>query len=568
MANWKGGDTSYLQNIQNACHQHPSLKLLKSLPIATEHLSRVKVLEFSENSTVNNVDIYKLPQLDAYWSSTSSSGCKGRLYLVEDISLPWISALGIHFNLDPRFFAEYLKLDLDRTQHLLSGYHTMRRLPSLRPTTNFATFVYHEIRTFDGNAPRREDYEILTHDNVARLVTTVDHHCGRATGLIRRNMGVWWHSPSAEGDAWDAIILVDPSVSSTFNLRRWTAEDTASWHTTTCTTTPYLDGYPDFSPWPPVNVSTVGSSGHSSSGSSTAVCNSTSSSTAIYNTATTPNPSYTIPFETPSLLTALASHWHTTPSSLHPSTDPRDALLIAHRILASHWNLQLEYLVSVVSTLEKGLLAFEQLPAHPRAETLDAEVVALRTLLSDVNAWRRRVFFYEEQMKWNAEGVCMDEGVGESGGAYVCSGDDARRREGQNTCGSTAALAATDFAPVRASLHLTRLRIASLLPVVMGAFSLLEAQHSVVKADLTLRLSSVVLIFVPLSFTASLFSMSVPFLPGQRLFWVYWVVSIPIIVALFWYAFWVQMGRAKRVGVRKWARKWRAEVGEGEEMSV
>jgi hypothetical protein len=48
----------------------------------------------------------------------------------------------------------------------------------------------------------------------------------------------------------------------------------------------------------------------------------------------------------------------------------------------------------------------------------------------------------------------------------------------------------------------------------MGAFSLLEARQSVLKADLTIRLSGVVLVFVPLSFTAEFLSMTDPFQPG------------------------------------------------------
>ena len=51
--------------------------------------------------------------------------------------------------------------------------------------------------------------------------------------------------------------------------------------------------------------------------------------------------------------------------------------VFAHRIMAAHWNLQLEYLVSVVSDLEKGLLKFEQMDAHPRAETINREITQL-----------------------------------------------------------------------------------------------------------------------------------------------------------------------------------------------
>ena len=183
---WKGADTSYLHNIQAHCRRHPSLKLLNALPHVPEHPTRMKVLEFRDIG-ITTADITGLPDLDTYWSNIENGTpdsstteeeapippCKGRLYLVEDISLPFISSLGSHFNIDPRFFVEYLKYDPDRTQNFLDGYHTMRRLSSLSHTYHHATFVYHEIRTFLGIAPRREEFEIVTRDNVRRLMTTV-----------------------------------------------------------------------------------------------------------------------------------------------------------------------------------------------------------------------------------------------------------------------------------------------------------------------------------------------------------------------------------------------------------
>ena len=538
MSAWKGADTSYLHNIQHACRQHPSLKLLKALPVVPEQSCRIKVLEFTSDAMINDVDIDKLPQLDAFWSTVPSapSARQGRLYLVENISLPWISALGNHFNIDPRFFAEYLKLDLDRTQNMLGGYHTMRHLPSLRSTATFSTFVYHEIRTFEGVAPRREEYQILTKDNVARLVTTVDHHSGRLTGLIRRTIGLWWQ-PSETNNSWDAIILVDPGVSDMFHIRRWTAGESSPWQTTSCQNTPYLDGYLDFSPWPPPKEQS-------------------SSPTDCVSYA--------------NILDDISYYWHhASPSEIQAALhDVRDAFLFPYRIMASHWNLQLEYLVSVVSNLEKGMLQFEQMDVHPRAEKITAEVGTLRVLLSDVNGWRRRVYFYLEQMRWNIENLNLPASssslfgtnAGDDSSLSSESIGDLRNLDGidgvrraRGIGGPTAAsLTLSDLYPILSSLRLSQELIQSLLPVVMGAFSLLEAQHSVIKADLTIRLSSVGLIFVPLSFTASVLSMSGDFLPGEKLFWVYWAINVPLIIGLFWWAYWVQVGRVKRAGIKAW----------------
>ncbi|KAF2245866.1 hypothetical protein BU26DRAFT_57681 [Trematosphaeria pertusa] len=530
-ADRNGADSPYLRYVQKHSHRHPSLKLLRDLPEVPQHPTRIKILEFRGDG-VDNVDFNKVAQLEAYWSATAaaSTDCKGRLYLVEDISLPYISSFGLRFNIDPRFFVEYLNFDPDRNQNFLSGYHPMRRLTSLRNQTDFATFVYHEIRAFSGTAPRREDYEIRTMTNVPRLLTTVDHHSGRFTGLVRRNLSVWRRPSQGNDKPWDVVILADPAASDRFTIRNWKK---MAWTSISCQSSPYLEGYLDFTSWPPPQEDVS-------------------------------LPDY--PSQHRSMLDDIARYWcGASPLDLKlAEQDPSYSPIFAYRIVAAHWNLQLEYLVPVVSNLEKGLLKFEQMDAHPHAESINNEVSALRVLLSDVNSWRRRVYFYLEQMKWNIEvlglphgGVMeriigMDEEECEEKVPHPCRDPRKRQERDANM------LAATDFHAILISLRLTQQRIQSLLPVVMGAFSLLEAQHSVLKADLTIRLTSVALVFVPLSFTASVLSMSEDFIPGKRLFWVYFVVSAPMIIALFWWAYWVQLGSLKR---RMAGKFWRAKLG-------
>jgi Mg2+ and Co2+ transporter CorA len=306
-------------------------------------------------------------------------------------------------------------------------------------------------------------------------------------------------------------------MSSNLTIKRWSSNIRCH-HS--CHSTPYLDGYRDFSEWPPTEARTPSSLNQ-----------------AMFDDL---------------------SRFHLTSSTSHSPPSASEIPLAAYRILASHWNLQLEYLVSVVSKLEKGLLKFEQMDAHPNAESINAEVTALRVVLSDVNAWRRRVYFYLEQVLWNIEILGMPVKYNEK----LCEGCTGIRGAEET---SAATMCTTDFRTTHTHLLLLRDRIQSLLPTVMGAFSLLEAQHSVLKADLTIRLSGVALVFVPLSFTASLLSMSGEFIPGERLFWVFWAVSVPLICILFWWGFAVQIGRYARwawVKVRARCRGWHEEKEE------
>lgn len=75
--------------------------------------------------------------------------------------------------------------------------------------------------------------------------------------------------------------------------------------------------------------------------------------------------------------------------------------------------------------------------------------------------------------------------------------------------------------------------------------ALSEARRSVREAKNTKTLTVVGLIFIPLAYTCALFSMSDQFRPGERLFWVYFAVSIPLILLVFLATFLMQLGYDK-----------------------
>lgn len=63
--------------------------------------------------------------------------------------------------------------------------------------------------------------------------------------------------------------------------------------------------------------------------------------------------------------------------------------------------------------------------------------------------------------------------------------------------------------------------------------SIQENQISNYQARSVGRLTSLAMILVPFSITASVFSMNGEFSAGQQLFWVFWIIAIPVAIALF-----------------------------------
>jgi hypothetical protein len=78
--------------------------------------------------------------------------------------------------------------------------------------------------------------------------------------------------------------------------------------------------------------------------------------------------------------------------------------------------------------------------------------------------------------------------------------------------------------------------------IVGSRKALSEARRSVKEAKSTKTLTVVGLVFIPLAYTCALFSMSDQFRPGSNGFWVYFAVSIPMVLLVFAGTFVIQLG--------------------------
>lgn len=484
----------YLALLQKHMDRWPSFRLLIDFTKAVHpNPVRVGVLEFHATH-VSSLVFGTLEELEQYWTAISSRDrCRGRLYLLEDLSTPHIEAFGSKFHVNPSLFVEYIRFDPDRNQNFLHNYCAMRRLPSMLQQSTHSTLVYQELRLFPSNAPRTEQFDILTHANVPRRVTSVEH-CGyrELTGLVRRNFSVWLQPTTSNSDEpWNVLTIMDPKLNGHFAIRSWKTEH--EYRIIACPSEPYLHGHLAVSPWNMPNYE---------------------------------DSVEFLQFPRRGLFDDLIHHWmyEATRAEITAAVDnPTDVALFATRILASNWNLTLEYLNGVVSKLDRGLLHFEQMTGNPSAQAIKQEVNRLRVLLADVNSWRRRLWFYLEQMKFNQESI----------GALLCH----RKSQHTRVAPTVEEKAIEDFATVYERLLLCRDRIQSLMPVVMGVFSLLEAEQSGLENKTALRLSALAFIFVPLSFAANLLSMSDDYLPGKSHFWVYFSISVPLIVILMLWLF-------------------------------
>ncbi|KAG5811350.1 hypothetical protein H9Q74_006054 [Fusarium xylarioides] len=89
-----------------------------------------------------------------------------------------------------------------------------------------------------------------------------------------------------------------------------------------------------------------------------------------------------------------------------------------------------------------------------------------------------------------------------------------------------------DFQYIYMQLQVLKTRADLLNESLTGLTGILGNKRSIREAKTVKTLTLVALIFIPLSFTSALFSMYDDFLPGRERFWVFWVVSLPLVIAV------------------------------------
>lgn len=92
---------------------------------------------------------------------------------------------------------------------------------------------------------------------------------------------------------------------------------------------------------------------------------------------------------------------------------------------------------------------------------------------------------------------------------------------------------APDFHYIYLRLKLLKARADTLIGAMTGLASIAGNRQALDEAKRSKRLTLVGLVFIPLAYSSSLFSMSNQFAPGEDQFWIYWVVAVALILLTF-----------------------------------
>jgi hypothetical protein len=64
-------------------------------------------------------------------------------------------------------------------------------------------------------------------------------------------------------------------------------------------------------------------------------------------------------------------------------------------------------------------------------------------------------------------------------------------------------------------------------PIMTSLVQLIDSHKSIAQAEDIRRLTYIAIAFIPLTYITGIFSMSEPYGPGRKYFWVYWVAAVP-----------------------------------------
>jgi hypothetical protein len=176
------------------------------------------------------------------------------------------------------------------------------------------------------------------------------------------------------------------------------------------------------------------------------------------------------------------------------------------KIVASNWVVMLECLYGTLGTMEIEFWPIHEM-VSPTQKHEKGNLETLSIVLDEINTLRRRVNWYCDEMVLNLDELGIQTTSENSGGGLqICDRDDRR-----------------DFLSIYEKLKTCRENAGMMMTRTTDIINIVSAKY-------VNKLTILGMGFVPLSLTASLFSMGGEFSAGRSLFWVYFVISIPLFI--------------------------------------
>jgi len=174
------------------------------------------------------------------------------------------------------------------------------------------------------------------------------------------------------------------------------------------------------------------------------------------------------------------------------------------RIIAAEWQVYLEVMYHSTKHYEYSS------SNHPHAL---AQLATLSSDLSALQKWARRCMATSHKIQ-RVIGFLKNRSIDDR---------DADARD----------LLIEDYEYIASTLAEYGHRLDAMVPIVTVMIQIIDSHRSLIETIKISRLSNLALIFVPLQFVSGLFSMNVAAVPGSKVFWLYFVIAVPMSIIVY-----------------------------------
>lgn len=201
------------------------------------------------------------------------------------------------------------------------------------------------------------------------------------------------------------------------------------------------------------------------------------------------------------MLDELVHHWTQETPPIFPASKPTLQAISYYplKIVAAEW-------VNYIAVMSMSVREYEL------STTLSGDLIAqlenLNTNLHILQGWRRRVLSTQAKLRRTIR--------------FIENHVD-RKQPSEDWD-----VLVDDFEFIRTGVVEHGERLEAMVSVVTSTAALIEGRRSLTETENVTRLTILAVVFLPLSYIASLFSMSDEFRPGGPHFWVYFAVAIPM----------------------------------------
>ncbi|KIM98728.1 hypothetical protein OIDMADRAFT_31495 [Oidiodendron maius Zn] len=514
----------YAKTIASMCARNPILRYGESKwRNSDSDYGALTVLEFHERDPISRIDLKGSQMLKSYLLSTSQKHRQRRLFMLEGVARNFVQVLGCHFNMDPEFFARQKRTQLWEVAH--KGGKTPS-LPSLKNPKRSFMIRYLELRYFplvpgenshkssESFMPQIDDFYLQDvvgkrNINVSRKRRPVNSQKDIQgefdnVGKVSRCASYW--GQAGEDGGWDAVLLLDPPLDEIVKTDRngYAVESKPLQHV------PFQGGYLDFIQYPEGP-----------------------SARAMFLKKHGPPRT--------SMLEDICFYWMNHADLVPIGSDPSISTIFLKKIVASHWMHYAEYTAN---------------SAHSSIYHMSRREAFEKYTINTTEKWWTDLHDTYRVCMLACEDVAT---ILES--LRIPIGQPKREFDLQNYLDSS-----EDFVMIYQKLLWRKDQLELLITSATGLNAIAgnkvaevknaedakrshdEQAKSLEEAKKASILTFLALIFVPLAYTSSLFSMAGDWQPGGANFRYYWAISLPlaVVVAVTFYV--ISIGLRKSPG--------------------